>query len=226
MNDPSDPRKLVRTRALRYDSWPELQDAVLTWCRERIAEENPGFDIAELEAQLHTWVSDWASGIDEAYTHLSAMVDAIANADEYLRAHPSAPEKSIFAAMIAAALDARCEGADGDFSLSIRERFRRWRLVPDDMRWPLGSSPRARLVSMFENAPHNVLWWRDRSPTVRDLAIIALLAGQWPGAARRQQAEGIGAARPTVMEVVGAEENAIRALMSGRASKDSTPEGS
>jgi hypothetical protein len=55
---------------------------------------------------------------------------------------------------------------------------------------------------------------------VRDLAIIALLAGQWPGAARTQQGQGSGATRPTVKDVVGAEENAIRALLSGRAPKE------
>jgi hypothetical protein len=215
-----DPRKLVRTRASRYETWPELQRAVLIWCRERIAEENPGFDVAALEAQLRDWVSDWAADNDEAYNLLSGFLDAFAKVDKYLEAHPSAPEKSVFAAMMAGALASRCEGSDGDFSLSIRERFRCWRLVPDDVRWPLGSSPRARLVSMFEAAPHNVLWWRSRTPKVRDLAIIALLAGQWPGAAKKQQAEGSGAARPTVKDVVGAEENAIRALLSGRTPKE------
>jgi len=69
-------------------------------------------------------------------------------------------------------------------------------------------------VARYETAPHHVLWWKDRSPKVRDLAIIALLAGQWPGSTRKQQAEGALATRPTVMDVVGAEENTIRALLS------------
>lgn len=225
MNKHGDPRKLVRTRALRYDTWPVLQRAVLTWCRERITEENAGFDVSALEDQLRGWVSDWAADNDEAYIRLSGLLDAITEADKYLQAHPSAPEKNVFAAMIAGALGARCEGSDGDFSLSIRERFQRWRLVPDDARHPLGSSPRARLVSLFENAPHRLLWWQDRSPKVRDLAIIALLAGQWPGAAKKQQADGSMATRPTVMDVVGAEENAIRALLSGRTVKRAHPTG-
>lgn len=52
------PRKLVQTRALRYDTWPELQRAVLAWCQDRIAEENPTFDVAALEAQLNGRVGE------------------------------------------------------------------------------------------------------------------------------------------------------------------------
>ncbi len=178
-----------------------------------------------MEAQLHGWVSDWATDNDEAYRLLSGLLDAVAKVDRCLEEHPSAPEKRILAAMMTGALAAQCEGSDGDFSLSIRERFRCWRLVPGDIRWPLGASPRARLVSLFENTPHQVLWWRDRNPNVRDLAIIALLAGQWPGASRKQQVEGSGATRPTVMDVVGAEENATRALLSGRVPKEGCQTG-
>jgi hypothetical protein len=150
VNNQTDPRKLVRTRALRYDTWSALQRAVLVWCRERIAEENPSFDVAALEAQLHGWVSDWATDNDEAYRLLAGFLDHFAEIDKYLETHPLAPEKSVYAAMMAGALASRCEGSDGDFSLSIRERFRCWRLAPDDVRRPLGLSPRARLVSMFE----------------------------------------------------------------------------
>jgi hypothetical protein len=217
------PSKLVRTQARRYDTWPELQQAVLTWCRKRIAEESPDFDVAALEKQLHEWVSDWAADNDEAFARLSAILHAVEAGANYLEAHPSAPEKNAFAAMIAGALGARCEGSDGDYSLSVRERFRRWQVVPEDVRHPLGSSLRARLAGLFEHAGEDVLWWTARKPEVRDLAIITLLGGQWPQAARRQQVEGPRAKRPTVMEVVGAEENAIRALIS--AAKKARPTG-
>jgi hypothetical protein len=39
------PHKFIRTRAVRFDTWPELQRAVLKWCGERIAEENPSFSV-------------------------------------------------------------------------------------------------------------------------------------------------------------------------------------
>ena len=52
MSTDPNPRKLVRTRAPRYDTWPELQRAVHTWCRERIAEESSSFDVTALEDQL------------------------------------------------------------------------------------------------------------------------------------------------------------------------------
>lgn len=49
----------TRARAERYETWPELQRAVLTWCREAIAKESPEFDCAALEADLQSWISHW-----------------------------------------------------------------------------------------------------------------------------------------------------------------------
>jgi len=72
------PRRLATTRAPRFDTWLELQRAVLKWCRERITEETPDFDVTALEGQLRGWVSDWAADNDEAYTRLSGLVDAVA----------------------------------------------------------------------------------------------------------------------------------------------------
>jgi hypothetical protein len=213
----------TRARAERYETWPELQRAVLGWCRESIAKESPGFDCAALEADLQRWINHWATDNDEGYKHWFAFMQAFSRADAYLRDHPSAAERSLFAAMLEAAFGAACEGNDEGVPGTVRDRLKCWRLVEAHEVWPLGASPRARLVSAFVNAPANVLWWRDRTPRVRDLAIIALLAGQWPGAARKQQTDGSGSTRPTVMDVVGAEENAIRALLSARKRASATP---
>jgi hypothetical protein len=115
--------------------------------------------------------------------------------------------------MLEGFFSARVEGHDGEFELSVRDRLQHWGPLTKTKSWPLGSSPRARLVALFEKAPQHVLWWKARTPKVRDLAIISLLAGQRSDAIRKQQAAGRGATRPTVLAVVRAEENAVRAFV-------------
>lgn len=154
---------------------------------------------------------------DAAYEHYCRVQSALAAADEFLKAHPLVAERSLFAALLEGFFSARVEGNDGRFGLSVRERLAYWPSTTKGAR-RLGSSPRARLVALFANAPTNVLWWKDRTPNVRDLAMISMLAGQWSEAARKAQREGHKATRPTVMDVVRAEERAVRVAL-GRARK-------
>jgi hypothetical protein len=206
-------RRLATLRAPRYGSGKELRAAVLAWCREWIHEQNPACDVARLERYLTRWQRESAAIDEEAFEHWSAVLDAIQRAEKFLEAKPRASQHSTFAGRIEGFLGTLCQGNDGNFDKSIRERLKHSRRVSKKERWPLGSSPRARLVASFQNLPGTMTWWDNRQPSPRDLAVINLLAGLWPDAARKRQAEGIGGARPTVKAVVRAEENAVRATL-------------
>jgi hypothetical protein len=189
---------------------------VLAWCRVWVHEQDPACDAAQLERYLTRWQRESAAIDEEAFERWSAVLDAIEKADQFLAEKPLAAQHSTFAGRIEGFLGSLCQGNDGDFDMSIRERLKHSRRISQKDRWPLGSSLRARLVASFQNFPGGIVWWHDRRPSPRDLAVINLLAGLWPDAARKRQAEGIGGARPTVKEVVRAEENAVRATLSAK----------
>jgi hypothetical protein len=221
MPSSQDERRFAPLRAKRYESAKELRNAVLEWCRTWIHEQNPALEVAQFESDLARQLANTMTVDAEAFEVWCGLLDALEKANKFLEAKPSAPEQSTYAALLEGFLDTVCEGADGNFDKSIRERVSHWRRTSEKDRWPLGSSPRARLVASFEHYPGRMLWWGDRPASVRALAVISLLAGQWPDAARKRQAGGIGAERPTVMEVIRAEENAVRATLSAKRRRES-----
>jgi hypothetical protein len=152
-------------------------------------------------------------GDDKAFEQWCAMRSGLDQARAYLRANPEAPRENLYAAHIEGFFDTVCQGNDGKFDQSIGARLRTWSPFSSKDRLPYGASPRARLVGMFVNLSGQVVWWGDRPPKVRDLAVINLLAGLWPGAVRQAQTGGVGASKPTVVSVVRAEENAVRATL-------------
>jgi hypothetical protein len=209
-------RRLARQRAPRFKTDRELRRAVLDWCREWIRGQNPGCDLARIEKDLARWAAPITALDDEAFEQWCALRDALKKAAKFLEANPAAPEQSAYAAAIEGFFSAACAGNNGKFDKSIGERLNQWPHTSHKDRWPLGSSPRARIVAMFENLSGTILWWSGQRPSPRDLAVITLLAGQWPEAARKLQAGPTGAGRPTVLGVVRAEENAVRATLSAK----------
>jgi len=166
MKRSSSPRRLAAPRVARFNSWKELQAAVLAWCHARVREENPTFDVAQLEHQLRAWVNDQAHSGDAAYEHHSKVLSTLSAADKFLKADPLTAERSLFGALLEGIFSARVEGNDGGFGMSVRERLAHSRPITKAERWPLGSSARSRLVALFANAPPNVLWWKERTPKV------------------------------------------------------------
>jgi hypothetical protein len=211
-NPTSDPRRLAATRVQRHGTREELHAAVLTWCRAQILDENPTFDVAGLEADLRDRVALWAHDNDEGFQQWLALRDAMSNALKYLDGCSDGARQRLFAETVAAFFNTPCQGYN-----SIRDRVEVWLAAPNEL-WMHGDAPRARLIAQYANAPPNVLWWVDRKPKVRDLSIITLLAGVWPAAAKGPQRE-VGAARRTVLDVVGAADNAVRATRPGLRSR-------
>ncbi len=207
-------RRLARQRAPRFKTDRELRSAVLDWCREWIRERNPRCDVARIEMDLARWAAPITALDDAAFEQWCAMRDSLDKAAKFLEANPAAPEQSAYAAAIEGFFSAACEGNTGKLDKSIGERLSQWPRMSKNDRWPLGSSPRARIVATFENLSGTILWWSGPRPSPRDLAVITLLAGQWPEAARKRQAGPSGAGRPTVLGVVRAEENCVRATLS------------
>jgi hypothetical protein len=213
-------RARARLRAQRYSTWKELHGAVLEWCRGEIGRQNPSYDVPGLEQQAR----GWARGEDdEGRRHWRAVRDAVVDATNYLDSHPEAPSRSSYAAMLMGFLSAPCLGADGDYGHSVRERLASWGRRSRDDHKQEALSFRTRLVATFCWGP-NLLWWGDRLPTIRDLAILCLLAGQVPeGVKKRQSAATTPAERPTVGDVVAAEQEAVREVLRKRSRPRSPP---
>jgi hypothetical protein len=204
------PRARARLRAKRYETLRELREAVLAWCRDAVRRTNPSFDLPGFERRTREGVGAWGRG-DPAFLLWRAVRDAARAAADYLAANPDAPKHSQYAAVLEAFLSAPCVGSDGAL-LPIGQRLCSWGTVRAR---PQGNqSARTRLVQTYGRLP-NLLWWGNRKASLRDLAIVTLLGGCFPEAARRQQKDAVSVAdRPTVLDVVTAEENTIRALWS------------
>lgn len=86
---------------------------------------------------------------------------------------------------------------------------------------------RALLVRRF--AKPGLLWWEERRPKDREIALLTLLAGEWPEHASRQLSQAVEAeiklSQPTVAAVIQAEARAverIRARLAEPAAKHSS----
>jgi hypothetical protein len=190
-----------------------LLEATLAWCREAITKLDPSFDVSAFEAKTRARVRAWERG-DPTHRLWRALRDAAGEAADYLKANPGAVEHSFYAAMLEGFFSAPCLGHEGAFSSSIGERLQAWGRAYADEQKMEKESARTRLVETYGRGKH-LLWWGDRMPTERDLAIVTLLGGCIPESALRRQKNAVrDADRLTVLEVVQAEESAIPTLRS------------
>jgi hypothetical protein len=223
----------ARLREPRFDSLDELKAAVKARCREHIRERANGaasalkdvqgtetFDVDVFEARLRESFEACARR-DDSFVLMAELDGALSRVIALLDAAPE-EDDDYFTSLLRHAIGTRCQGRDGSFDVSFGDRWRHLqRLDPDGLprglrerrreQWPLGSTPRARLVAGYAAAP--VGFWGRGVPTVRDLACITLLAGLFPGGARQQQRDGHGLTLPTVLEVIGAEDAAVQATL-------------
>jgi hypothetical protein len=222
-----EPRTSGKLRAERYGTWEELHAAVLGQCRAELASLNPILDIADFERQA----AQWRRPDERPLRAWRAVRDAYLEASALLEEQP-APYANIYTAQLEGYLSALCQGAMGDFSLSIGERLSTW-VWP-----PIGASSRPPsfrtcLVSMLVRARSvflssaAALELQERSERVvrrlalpkrserlvRELALLTLLADCASGSARSRQSRPDDADRPTVSDVVRAEANAVRLIL-------------
>jgi hypothetical protein len=111
-----------------------------------------------------------------------ALARAVSDARAWLAAHP---------------------GAGGRYAMRLRPAVAFLAKIEPEDDEPLWHR-RTALVLEYDQPQRG--WWGARQPTVRELALLSLLAGEWPEwATRRLKAQSV-----TVLEVVAAEERAIR----------------
>jgi hypothetical protein len=201
----NEPRARAKLRAERFATWTDLYAAVMTFCREEIKGQAPSLDVTRLERTAQrlapTEEEDAFWGANRA---CRKVIAALLEALDYLEAHPDKMTVAFYAAMLAGVppLSPPIKGRDRPNVGAVRNAKR-----------PHTQSLRTRLVTAFGRTP-DAFWWRGRSPSVRDLAILSLLAGCIPESAKKRQHGAAGQAdRPTMIDVVLAEENAIRAAM-------------
>jgi hypothetical protein len=202
-----------KLRAARFATWRELREAVLACCRAEVGRVTPEFPLAEFEEKARRRRQSWERG-DPALQIWRELRGIVAKAEDYLRANPDAVGEFGYATVLNAFLSAPCIGADGKL-LPVRERLATWgRPQKQEFAW-LDESARTRIVQTYSLA--GVLWWGDRKPTARDLAIATLLSGCVPeGVKKRQDAATTPAERPTVGDVMAAEVGAVSEVLRRR----------
>jgi hypothetical protein len=219
------PRALGKLRAKRYSTWKELRAATLEWCWAEVEREMGGPVDRD---QWRAFLADWFRAVDDEPRRLWREVrDALVRAADYLDANPEAARAIYYGYDLNELISFACyhqvnaavvNGGDPSEHNVHRGSIRGWiesarrggpRTNPED--W----SCRTRLVRSVLGPIGGKWWWGSRKPTVRDLAIMSLLVGNEPEGALKQQRCAAGDAdRPTVLDVVAAEENAIRAAKS------------
>lgn len=208
-----EPRARARLRAKRYPTWKELHAAVIAWCRSEALRLNPKFDVADFERQAR----QWARIDDEPVRIWKALQTALEQAEAFLVANPDSPSRSAHAAMLDGFLSSKIEGNDGNFTKSVGERIEYWR---NGHRAPPLTSLRARLALLFDAGPNPI--WPDKKPGVREIAVLSLLAGCIPEGEKRRQEQAVGEAdRPTIADVLDAEQTAVRTTL-GRLQRQRT----
>ena len=200
-----EPRARAKLRAKRYGTWKELHAAVIEWCRSEAVRLNPKFDVADFERLASTV----ARFDDEARRLWEALESTLESVEAFLVANPDSPSESIYAGMLDRFLTSKIEGNDGKLTYSIRERLRNGR---DRYRPTPRTSLRVKVVSLFSVGPNPI--WPDKKPAVREIAVLSLLAGCIPEGEKRRQERAVGDAdRPTIAEVLEAEQTNIRAVL-------------
>jgi hypothetical protein len=200
-----EPRARAKLRAKRYATWKELQAAVIEWCRSEAPRLNPKFDVANFERQARKW----ARFDDEPRRLWEELEKILERVDAFLVANPDSPSESIYAGMLDRFITSKIEGSDGKLTFSIRERLRNGR---DRHRATPRTSLRVKLVSLFSVGPNPI--WPDKKPGVREIAVLSLLAKCIPEGVKQRQEQAVGEAdRPTIAEVLEAEQTAIRATL-------------
>ncbi|HET9954947.1 MAG TPA: hypothetical protein VFQ61_10610 [Polyangiaceae bacterium] len=200
-----EPRARAKLRAKRYATWKELQAATIEWCRLEAPRLNPRFNVADFERQARKW----ARFDDEPRRLWEALEAILERIEAFLVANPDSPSESIYAGMLDRFMTSKIEGNDGKLTYSIRERLRHGR---DRYRGTPRTSLRVKIVSLFSVGPNPI--WPDKKPRVRELAVLSLLAGCIPEGEKRRQEGAVGDAdRPTIAEVLEAEQTNIRAVL-------------
>jgi hypothetical protein len=177
----------------------------------RTRNENPSFDLGKFEEQAHLWSSARA---DRPWF---ALQEAVAGAIAYVDAHPAEVNLPGYAAMLNGFLSTLCASADGRL-LPIRERLKAWgRPYSSKEKHVIrgGTSFRAQLVKTF-HLKRRACWWGERGPTVRDLAMLTLLAGCTPWGEEMKGRRAVDRGHvvdTTVRGVVQAEQAAIRVTL-------------
>jgi hypothetical protein len=213
-NEP--PRK--SQRAERFTNTLALRAAVRSWCCVEILRrsENPEFDLAKLSAQVAAWAAEDAAKYGATTLWLD-LCGVVAKCIAYVDAHAEKTKQPGHAALLAAFLSALSTTDADPVMRPIRERFAP--LLLNEIgerasRRELTKSLRTRIVRTFYSVPR-VLWWGDKRPAPRDLALLTLLTGCFPlppenKARRAAQGKGTG---PTVLDVLRAEQTAVRAAL-------------
>jgi hypothetical protein len=169
-------------RGKKYKTLPELKSATRAWCLEQV-ERRSG----------HPWTNgDEATLRDDVTEPESAAVwaglqAAVSNARAFVERRPN--DDDVRAGMIRLVLQ-RLPAALVPNSSG-----------PDRFRWT------TRKLIVLEYDRRGAWWWHEQRPTPRDLAILSILAGEFPDWARKRLRKNV---HTTVLEAVAAEERAIR----------------
>lgn len=178
------------TRVDRFAALPDLKRAVRAWC------------VAEVNRRAGC---DWWCEAQESYLRESIPSPTKLEAAEVLGALRDALERAADFAREHAEIDT----TDAEGIRRLLDVADRW--LPRGRRasWP----KRYYAIADFD---HPGIWWwtKGRKPTNRDLAILSLLAGNFPDGPRRAIREfnahgGSVLGLPSVLDVVRSEERAI-----------------
>jgi hypothetical protein len=183
------PGSRIRKPALEFPSLHKLKTATLEWCAAEVNRLSgpppdrwpdwPGWWNEREAAHL----SESITVSDDAREICNDLRRILVKADDFLRGHPKANDGYVD--------ELRRNVAACQWSLSLG------RSGPDG-EW----TPRTYLVAEYGRSRE--WWWHDRDPRVRDLAILSLLAGNFPDLRRQLSEHGL-----TVEDAVRAEERAI-----------------
>jgi hypothetical protein len=196
-------------RAERYATLADLRAAVRAKC---IAEVDQLMGAPGAGQEVEALVRRGGPPDDRARRVWRALMKALADASDLLATNPDGPWAPKYEFDIAMFL--------------MPERF--WRALPEKCGHVIRAkahNARARLAADLAGPEledmdrrtwlvaywdqHGLLWWHAsaRLPTPREIALLSLLAGEFPEHARRRQCKGV---QPTVAEVIEAEMRAIR----------------
>jgi hypothetical protein len=170
----------------------------------------PQFDVAEWERNTRDEINAWGEGA-KARRLWNAVRVVLAKAVDYVDTHPSA--RGAHVGKLRGLLETPCQGNADTTLRPLRERLVYWGRDSKEERRLLGvgRSIRTALVMRYADQA-NSLWWQGK-PSVRDLAMVSLLAGNIPEAAETLQ-RGARGLRP--LEVVALEEKAVEKLLKRR----------
>lgn len=195
-------------RAARYQTWDDLHAAVLVECERQILAENPSFDVTKFMSEMLARVEQTPAGAPGTPL-FRALRDAAAAAIDYVERPGPGTALGLHTELLAALFSSSLIDASGERH-AIRPFFRTWGRGHRSERAADKWGVRTKIIRLFHGVP-DAAWWVGRKPTERDLAIVTLLSGCVPKGIRERQEESTGGAdAPLVVDVMDAEESAVR----------------